>query len=251
MIKSVDIAYPCSARSDDTSCSIPGRASLLHPLTLLPSPSQPSLSFFPNYYDISGLFSPYVGDSPRGPLKQTRESPLKTHDKPKLSAPHLNTQGGAHAAVAPTAHQDGPLKDPLEQAPPRSRAHASPRAGSASLEGAHLPRAGSARFEGVQLPRAGSASLEGAPHAHACSRTRALKALTTAGRRHHAPGARAPLPSHQLPRRKPSPPLWGTVRCGQCQSRDAAPPAPVRLTRRALEGGPAAPSICFLVTLQG
>jgi hypothetical protein len=49
----------------------------------------------------------------------------------------------------------------------------------------------------------------------------------------------------------PSPPLWGTVRRGQCQSRDAAPPAPVRLTRRALEGGPAAPSICFLVTLQG
>jgi hypothetical protein len=33
-----------------------GRASLLHPLTLLPSPSQPSISFFPNYYDIFGLF---------------------------------------------------------------------------------------------------------------------------------------------------------------------------------------------------
>jgi hypothetical protein len=159
-----------------------------------------------------------VGDSPRGPLKQTGESPLKTHDKPKLSAPHLNTQGRAHAAVAPMAHQDGPLKDPLEQAPPRSRAHASPRAGSASLEGARLPRAGSSRFEGVRLPRtgsvslegllrprAGSASLEGAPHTHACSRTRALNALTTAGRRHHAPGARAPAPSHQLPRREPIP----------------------------------------------
>jgi hypothetical protein len=37
----------------------------------------------------------------------------------------------------------------------------------------------------------------------------------------------------------PSPSLWGggTVRCGRCQSRDAVPPAPVRLTRRALEGG--------------
>jgi hypothetical protein len=172
-----------------------------------------------------------VGDSPRGPLKPTGESPLKTHDEPKLSAPHLNTQGRAHAAVAPTAHQDGPLKDPLEQAPPRSRAHASPRAGSASLEGARLPRAGSARFEGVRLPRAGSASLEGllrpragsaslegAPHAHACSRTRALNALTTAGRRHHAPGARAPVPSHQLPRREPIP---ATV--GDC----AAWPVPV------------------------
>jgi hypothetical protein len=49
----------------------------------------------------------------------------------------------------------------------------------------------------------------------------------------------------------PSPPLWGTVQRGRCQSRDAAPPTPVGLTRRTLEGGPAAPSICFLVTLQG
>jgi hypothetical protein len=31
----------------------------------------------------------------------------------------------AHATVAPTAHQSGPLKDPLEQAPPRSRANTS------------------------------------------------------------------------------------------------------------------------------
>jgi hypothetical protein len=73
-----------------------------------------------------------------------------------------------------------------------------------------------------------------------------------AGRRHHAPGARAPVPPHQLPRRDPIPAtVGGTVRRGRCQSRDAAPPTPVRLTRRALEGGPAAPSICFLVTLQG
>jgi hypothetical protein len=36
-------------------------------------------------------------------------------------------------------------------------------------------------------------------------RTRAFKALTPAGRRHHAPGARAPVPPHQLPREKPIP----------------------------------------------
>jgi hypothetical protein len=35
----------------------------------------------------------------------------------------------------------------------------------------------------------------------------------------------------------PSLPLWGTVRRGRCQPRDVAPPTPVRLTRRALEGG--------------
>jgi hypothetical protein len=133
-----------------------------------------------------------------------------------------------------------------------------PRAGSASLEGSHLPRAGSASLEGSWLPRAGSASFEGSPpprsrllHAHARSRTRvrAFNALTTAGRRHHAPGTHAPVLLHQLPRGNPSPPLWGTVRHGRCQPRDVAPPTPVRLTRRALEGGPATPSNCFLVTL--
>jgi hypothetical protein len=128
----------------------------------------------------------------------------------------------------------------------------SPRAGSASLEGARLPRAGSAPFEdarlpqagsaslvGTRLPRAGSASLEGAPHAHARSRTRvrAFNALTTAGRHHHAPGTHVPALLHQLPRGNPSPPLWATVRHGRCQPRDAAPPTPVRLTCRALEGG--------------
>jgi hypothetical protein len=49
----------------------------------------------------------------------------------------------------------------------------------------------------------------------------------------------------------PSPSLWGTVRHGQCQLRGTAPPTPVRLTRRALEGGPATPSNHFLVNLQG
>jgi hypothetical protein len=45
--------------------------------------------------------------------------------------------------------------------------------------------------------------------------------------------------------------VGGTVRRGRRQPRDAAPPAPVRLTCRALEGGSTAPSTCFLVTLQG
>jgi hypothetical protein len=55
----------------------------------------------------------------------------------------------------------------------------------------------------------------------------------------------------QLPRGNPSPSLWGTVRHGQCQLRGTVPPTPVRLTRRALSGGPATPSNPFLVTLQG
>jgi hypothetical protein len=55
----------------------------------------------------------------------------------------------------------------------------------------------------------------------------------------------------QLPRGNPSPPLWGPVRHGQCQLRGTVPPTPVRLTRRALEGGPATPSNPSLVNLQG
>jgi hypothetical protein len=66
-----------------------------------------------------------VGDSPEGPLKQLGKSRLKHAKKPKLNASRSNRHAGtAHAAVAPVAHQGGPLKGPLEQAPPRSRMHA-------------------------------------------------------------------------------------------------------------------------------
>jgi hypothetical protein len=41
------------------------------------------------------------------------------------------------------------------------------------------------------------------------------------------------------------------VRQGRCQLRDIVPPTTVRLTRRALEGGPAAPSNIFYALIQG
>jgi hypothetical protein len=48
----------------------------------------------------------------------------------------------AHATVALAAHQGGPLEDPLEQAPPRSRAHTSlERAPPRSSVYANLERA--------------------------------------------------------------------------------------------------------------
>jgi hypothetical protein len=75
----------------------------------------------------------FVGDSPRGPLKQLGNPHIKTRNKPKPNTPRLTMQDTAHAAEAPTAHQGGPLEDP-------------PRAGFASLEDARLPRAGSAPF---------------------------------------------------------------------------------------------------------
>jgi hypothetical protein len=59
------------------------------------------------------------------------------------------------------------------------------------------------------------------------------------------PGAVPPTPGG-----RPSPPLFSTVRQGRCQLRDTVSPTPVRLMRRTLEGGPAAPSNIFYVLIQ-
>jgi hypothetical protein len=140
-------------------------------------------------------------------------------------------QDTAHAAEAPAAHQAAHSKVPSSRL--------------------RLAR-GCAPPSGGLRPVRGGAPPSRALRTRACSCTWAFNALTSAGRRHHAPGARAPVPPHQLPRGKPIPTtVGGTVRRGRCQSRDAAPPAPVRLTRPALEGGPAAPSICFSRDLTG
>jgi hypothetical protein len=80
-----------------------------------------------------------------------------------------------------------------------------PSSGLRLARGPAPPRPGSASLEGPARPRPGSASLEGAPHACACPRTWAFNALTPAGQRPHAPGARAPVQPHQLPRREPIP----------------------------------------------
>jgi hypothetical protein len=215
-----------------------------------------------------------VGDSPEGPLKTTGGILLKTCKKPKRNTCHLS----AHTGHDP--HYGGP-RDPPEwpsQKLPRAgsaslKGSCLPRAGSASLEGSRLPRAGSASLEGSRLPRAGSASLEGSrlprarsaslegtspprsrpPHEHTCSRTR-VRTFNALIRQ-----SCAIMRLGITPRRcsanslggNPSPPLWGTVRHGQCQLRGTVPPTPVRLTRRPLEGGPATPSNHFLANLQG
>jgi hypothetical protein len=154
----------------------------------------------------------YCQGQPWGSPQTNGGIPLKTCKKPKPNASCLS----AHTGHGP--RRGGP------HGPPRWPTQRSPRAGSALLEG-------------TRLPRAGSASLEGVPHTHVRSRTRvrAFNAMTMAGRHHHAPGTHAPVLLHQLPRGNPSPPLWGTVRHGRCQPRDAAPPTPVRLMCRALE----------------
>jgi hypothetical protein len=149
--------------------------------------------------------------------------------------------------AAPSAHRSAPSSEVR-----LARGLKPPAAGSASLEGPRLPRVRSASLKGPRLPRAGSASLEVPSQAHllphACT---GIQCSDTAELRHYAPGNHAPVLFRQLPRGSPSPPLWGTVRRGRCQLRDTVPPTIVWLTRRTLEGGPAAPSNPLLVTPQG
>jgi hypothetical protein len=103
------------------------------------------------------------------------------------------------------AHQGDPLEDTLEQASPRSRVHASlERAPPRSRARSPSSRLRLAR--GFASPSTGVRFARGRPPlACACPRTRAFNALTQAGQCHHAPGARAPVPPHQLPRREPIP----------------------------------------------
>jgi hypothetical protein len=88
-----------------------------------------------------------------------------------------------------------------------------------------------------------------------CSDVRAFNALTpqdcatTTTRLGIPPRRCSPTPVV-----RPSPPLYNTVRRGQCQLCDTVPPTFVRLTRRALEGGTAKPSNrgkCFLYDYTG
>jgi hypothetical protein len=129
--------------------------------------------------------------------------------------------------VAPAAHQSGPIKRPLEWVPPRS--------------GSSAPSSGFRLARGLTPPSSAPAPTRG--YEHLCS--------DTAGPRHHAPGNHAPALFRQLPGGSPSPTLWGTVRRGRCQLRYTVPPTLVRLTRRALVGGPAAPSSLLFIALQG
>jgi hypothetical protein len=135
-----------------------------------------------------------------------------------------------------------PLR-PIGRGPPRSRAR--PRSSSE----VHLARGLSTPSGGVRLAR-------GHPHAccpRSCPRVRAFNALTPQDAHHDSdtPGNHAPVLFRQLPRGNPSPPLYSTVRQGRCHLRDTVPPTPIRLTRRTLEGGPAAPSNVFSVLTQG
>jgi hypothetical protein len=99
---------------------------------------------------------------------------------------------------------------------------------------------------GLSTPSGGVHSARGLPRrisravTRTCSHTRvrAFTALTQQGRATTL--TRLGIMSRRCfanSQGRPSPPLFSTVRRGQCQLRDTVLPAPVRLTRRTLEGG--------------
>jgi hypothetical protein len=129
--------------------------------------------------------------------------------------------------VAPAARQNGAAECPLRRGP--------------LARGLHAPSGK------VRLAR-------GPLHGHhplSCSCAWAFNALTppdcatTLTRWESRPGVVPPTPWGRS-----SPPLCSTVWRGRCQPHDTVPPTSVRLTRRALEGGPAEPSNTFPVTTQ-
>jgi hypothetical protein len=162
--------------------------------------------------------------------------------------------------VAPAARQGGTAERPSSEVR-LARGLDAPSGEFRLARGPNAPSGGDRLTRGLNpTPRARSASLEGStPPRRGPSRSRApahtLPALLPpctgilcsdiAGCTPR-PGAVPPTPWG-----RPSLPLCSIVRRGRCQLRDIVPPTPERLTRRALEGGPVAPSNVFSVITQG
>jgi hypothetical protein len=173
-------------------------------------------------------------------------------------------QDTAHAAGTPTAHQGGPLSNPLEQAPPCSRTRATsggapPRSrGNTSLERApprSRARSTSGGFRparGYVPPSAGVRHARGRPsrvrrppvHGHLMPDAGGMAPSCARGSR---PGVAAPTPHGGA----------HPHHCGEglCSAAGVSPVTPRAYSSTANapdpRGGPGAPSIHFLVTLQG
>jgi hypothetical protein len=128
-----------------------------------------------------------------------------------------------------------------------ARGHTTPSSRFGLAQGHTPPSSGFRLARGLTPPSSGfrlargltSASLEAPLHSRLFPHVgTGILCSDTAEPRHHAPGNHASALFRQLPRGNPSPPLWGTVRYGQCQPRGTVLPTPVRLTRRTLKPFP-------------
>jgi hypothetical protein len=140
--------------------------------------------------------------------------------------------------VVPVAHQGNATKHPLGRGPPRSRDRRPLRRGP--------PRSKARRILERGPPRSRTPACT-------CSRTRvrAFNALTPQGRATTL--TRLGITPRRCSANSRGEAIPAAVQhCaeGRCQLRDTVPPTPVRLTRRALEGGPAAPLNIFHELMQ-
>jgi hypothetical protein len=152
-------------------------------------------------------------------------------------------QDMARDAKAPAAHQAAHSKTPSSRFH-LARGCAPPSDGLRPVRGGAPPSSEVRLARGSAPPSNGLASLEGTPRTRACSRTRTLNALTSAGRRHHAPRARAPVPPHQLPRREPIPITVGGG--GLCSAAGVSPVTPCTCSSTANAPSPRRGAGCTL-----
>jgi hypothetical protein len=130
---------------------------------------------------------------------------------------NLNTRATRSRPWRPPAtHRGDAAECPLEQGPPRSRAiRPLGRGPPRSRAGRPLGRVRPAR--GLNTPSGEDHLARGHLHARrpcTCPRVRAFNAPTPQDARHDpdTPGNRVPALFHRLPGRRPSPPLFSTVR---------------------------------------
>jgi hypothetical protein len=140
----------------------------------------------------------FVGDSPRGPLKQLGNPHLKPATKPKPNTPYLTMQDMAHAAKAPAAHQAAHSKTPSNRfrlargcAPP-SGGLLPDRGGAPPSSEVRLARGSAPPSNGVRLARGCPARARLLPHAGIkCPDIGGTAPSCARGTR---PGAAAPTP---------------------------------------------------------
>jgi hypothetical protein len=145
-----------------------------------------------------------------------------------------NHTGLSLCGRTPEAHQDGPTRRPLEQAPPRSRGDPLLETDSAPFEGRPFPRAVPPRSRArspsseSRLARGSAPPSAGARHAHGRAarvrwpRTWAFNALTPQDGAIMRPGLTPRCRRTNSPGRSPSPPLWD----GLCGTAGVSPVTP-------------------------
>jgi hypothetical protein len=152
-------------------------------------------------------------------------------------------QGMAHTAKAPAAHQAAHSKTPSNRYR-LARGYAPPSGGLRPDRGGAPPSGEVCLARGSAPPSNGVRLARGRPARARLLPRAGIKCLTSAGQCHHAPGARAPVLPHQLPRREPIPITVGGG--GLCGAAGASPVTPCTCSSTANAPSPRRGAGCTL-----